>query len=109
MKKCSKSAHESLTELNITPLLDPPWGGLRVLGYPGFLLAGRTGPAGWIEFEPSYRWPAVAAWNAVSWAVVLPLVLWAGLALARAIRGRNPQASPQTAFPVEVTKQEGKA
>src|SRR5512138_3794089 len=64
-------------------------GGLYLLGYPGFLLAGRTGPSGFIEFEPSYRWGAVASWNAVAWAATMPWLLLAARHLLRFTRGRR--------------------
>ena len=60
-----------------------PLGWLRFLAYPGCVLAGRTGPHGYIDFVASYNWVAVAAWNALVWAVVLPPVLGASWRFCR--------------------------
>lgn len=64
-------------------------GGLRVLGYPGFVFAGRTGPHGYNEFANSYNVGTVALWNSLAWAIVLPMFLCVVIQLVRLLRGRS--------------------
>jgi len=67
---------------------ESPHSWLRFLGYPGLLIAGRTGPHGFNDFARSYNWVAVAVWNAGTWAILLPMFLWIVVQVSRCFQSR---------------------
>jgi hypothetical protein len=71
---------------------DHPWGWLRFLGHPGYLLAGRTGPSGFVEFLRSYDVFTVAGWDGLVWAIVFPFAVLGTRCLLKLLAARNRMA-----------------